>query len=334
MDSVIVGFDELKWSDSPCIEKRLIRREHYSGEMIELPAARIRGARDGPQFAITSGMHSGEYAGILAAQELISVIKPKDLVGTVLVVPVISTRAFMERCMQLSPVDDKELHFLRPGNPRGSYSEMVIDTLFGIVKDSNYLIDSHGGEMVQALYPWVPVPMQGPEEIQQKSLSLAKGFNINHVELRRDESAIPPLCSAFLDAGIANIWVECGKNGVPSEQDVKIHFEGYIAALQTVGMLQGEPARPEQEVLEGKRYQINATFSGVWHPVIKEGDIVDKGQYLGKITDYFGHTLEEVHAPSRSLVLYYWTSPAINIDRRPYGYDWHSGLVSLLKFGG
>ena len=34
MDSLIIGFDELKWSDTPCIEKRLIRREHYSGEML------------------------------------------------------------------------------------------------------------------------------------------------------------------------------------------------------------------------------------------------------------------------------------------------------------
>ena len=48
------------------------------------------------------------------------------------------------------------------------------------------------------------------------------------------------------------------------------------------------------------------------------------------MTDYFGNTLEEFHAPQRSLVLYYWSSPAINVNRRPFGYDWHSGLVSLL----
>jgi hypothetical protein len=28
-------------------------------------------------------------------------------------------------------------------------------------------------------------------------------------------------------------------------------------------------------------------------------------------------------------VLYYWSSPAINHLRRPHGYAWHSGLVSL-----
>lgn len=31
MDSLIIGFDELKWSDTPCIEKCLM---HYSGETV------------------------------------------------------------------------------------------------------------------------------------------------------------------------------------------------------------------------------------------------------------------------------------------------------------
>jgi hypothetical protein len=40
--------------------------------------------------------------------------------------------------------------------------------------------------------------------------------------------------------------------------------------------------------------------------------------------------LQEYHAPARSLVLYYWSSPAINAERTPHGYQWHSGLVSLI----
>jgi hypothetical protein len=68
----------------------------------------------------------------------------------------------------------------------------------------------------------------------------------------------------------------------------------------------------------------------VWHPAVKEGEIVEEGQYLGRLTDYFGNTLREFHSPTRSLVLYYWSNPAINADRRPHGYNWHNGLVSLL----
>jgi len=95
-------------------------------------------------------------------------------------------------------------------------------------------------------------------------------------------------------------------------------------------MLPGSPDRPDQVEISGGRYQINAGQSGVWHPAIKEGDIVEKGQYLGRLTDLFGDELETYYAPERSLVLYYWTSPAINYDRQPHGYDWHTGLISMI----
>jgi predicted deacylase len=326
-----VDFDSLNWSRKPGIEERIVTRKHHSGELVEIPVARIRGVEPGPQLTVMSGMHAGEYSGILAAQKLISTVKPEDLSGTLLIVPVISTRAFMERNMQLNPVDQKEVHSILPGNPGGTYSDMLIDTLFELVKESDYLIDSHAGEMAQALFPWVPVPMWGPDELREKSLSLALGFDVKYVEPRYDEASIPPFCLALLSAGIPNIWVECGKNGVPTESDTAIHFDGYLAAMRTTGMLEGEPARPNQETLKGRRSQVNAEISGVWHPAIKEGDIVEKGQYLGRMTDYFGNLLKEYHAPARSLVLYYWSNPAINADRRPHDYDWHNGLVSLLE---
>ena len=326
-----VEFDSLIWSENPGAEERIVTRKHHSGELIEIPVVRIRGAKPGPQLTVMSGMHAGEYSGILAAQKLVTAVKPEELSGTLLIVPVISTRAFMERNMQLNPVDQKEVHFIRPGNPDGSFSDMLIDTLFELVKDYDFLIDSHAGEMAQALISWVPVPMWGPEELRDKSLSLALGFDVKYVEPRYDEPSIPPLCLALLDAGIANIWVECGKNGVPTESDTAIHFDGYLAALRTIGMLEGEPARPDQQTLRGRRSQLNADISGVWHPAVKEGDIVEKGQYLGRLTDYFGNMLQEYHAPARSIVLYYWSNPAINADRRPHGYDWHNGLVSLLE---
>jgi hypothetical protein len=329
-----VALDQVGWSDGPSREQVIVTRQHHSGHVIEIPVAVTTGARGGPTLAVMSGMHAGEYAGVLAAQRLVQQITPDVLSGRLIVVPVISTLAFMERNMQLNPVDQKEPHFQAPGNPGGSYTECLIDTLFELVSGADYLIDSHSGEMAQALYPWVPVPMIGPPELQERSRSLAAGFDVPYIELRSNPSSVPRLCVALAEGGVANVWVEAGKNGVPTEKDVRIHYDGYIAALHTAGMLEGTPARPAQSVLSGRRYQVNSSRSGVWHPAIKEGDIVEQGQLLGILTDYFGNELERFFAPERSLVLYYWTNPAINADRRPHGYDWHNGLVSLITLEG
>lgn len=325
-----VDLMSLSWRDEPGVEQVLVTRRHHSGHEIELPVARITGDKPGPTFTVMSGMHAGEYSGILAAQKLITHVAPSDLSGTLLVIPVISTAAFMLRNMQLNPYDEKEVHFITPGNPEGTYSECLVDTLWEVVKESEYVIDSHAGEMAQALYPWVPIPMVGDEETHHRSYNLALGFDVPYIEPRRNKATIPPLCIAFAEAGIANIWVEVGKQGVPAESDIATHFNGYIAALQTAGMLKGEPARPKQEVLHGERYQLNSKRSGVWHPAVTEGQTVEKGDLLGTLTDYFGNVLEEFRAPRRSQVFYYWSSPAINADRTPHGYEWHNGLVSLL----
>jgi predicted deacylase len=330
--SKIVEFDHLKWSASVGRHEAIITRTHHSGETVEIPVVVVNGAEPGPTFTVMSGMHAGEYSGILAAQRLIGEIDPDELKGRLIVIPVISTRAFMARYMQLNPVDDKELHFQRPGNPGGTFSELLIDTLFELVSDSDYLIDSHAGEMAQALMPWVPVPMIGSKLVQQSSYNLALGFDVPYIEPRYDPSTIPALCIALADADVANIWVEVGKQGVPTEKDIRIHLDGYIAAMRTVGMLPGAPARPAQSVLKGQGRQINSTKSGIWLAAVREGDIVEPGQLLGRLTDYFGNVIEDFHASARSLILYYWSSPAINADRTPHGYNWHNGLVRLIEF--
>jgi len=313
----------------PGVEKEIVRRTHRSGELLEIPVATITGSKPGPTFAVTAGMHGGEYPGVLAAQKLIQTVKPENLSGRLIVVPVISTQAFMLRNMQLSPIDQREAHYLIPGNANGSYTEFLLDVLFSIIKDANYLIDMHAGEIAQALVPWVPVPMVGTEKVQQDSKAIAEGFRVPYLELRPNRERIPPYVAFLAEKGIANVWSEVGKNGLAPPGDVAIQYDGAIAALQTFGMLPGRPARPPHKWIGQQRVTVTAQQSGVWYPAVKEGDIVENGQFLGELKDYFGKTTERYTAPFRGIVLYYWSSPAINHRRRPHGYDWHSGLVSL-----
>ena len=314
----------------PRIETTVFRKTFKGDEPLEIPVATIHGAKDGPTFTVMSGMHAGEYAGVLAAQRLITSIVPDELSGRLRVIPVISTRAFMARYMQLSPVDDREVHFYGPGNPDGSYTEFHVDALYSIIKDSDYVIDMHSGEFAQSLMPWIPVPMIGDRDLRAASLSLAKGYPVTYVEPRTDRGLIPELAWHLCDDGIANLWAEIGKNGLAEDTAIDAHYGGVRAALQTTGMLEGPSPRPPQTAIVGRGYQINATQSGVWRPEVSEGDMVEEGQVLGRLTDYFGREIEVYRARERSLVLYYWSSPAIDHTRRPHGYDWHSGLVRLL----
>ena len=326
----INSYEDINWPNKNTKQNYSFIRSK-NNNTVKIPVTIINGHLDGPTFSIMSGMHAGEYSGMIAAQKIISNISPSNLHGKLIIIPVISVEAFYQRSMQISPIDQKEVHFIQPGNPLGTYSELLIDTIFQIVKKSDYLIDMHSGELVQSLHPWVPVPLLGSNDMKDKAKLLARGYRVDFVEYREDLASIPPLCISLADEGIVNIWVEIGKNGIPTSSDVSRHYDGIISALKSVGCLAGKAEKPKQKIIKGRRYQINAKHSGFWHPDIREGQIVEKGQILGKITDFFGNLIEEYKAPEKSLVLYYWTSPAIDIERKPHGYDWHSGLISLLE---
>lgn len=313
----------------PGVHSEVVTRRHRSGRLVEIPVATIQGAKPGPTFVVMAGMHAGEYAGILAAQKLITTVEPARLTGRLIVLPVISTRAFMMRNMQLSPVDQREVHFYLPGSPEASYTEFLVDVLWSVIEDANFLIDMHAGEFAQALMSWVPVPMVGPKKVQDDSMAIAAGYRVEYIEPRYARERIPGLAAYLSERGIANVWAEIGRNGLPLPEHVALQYDGAIAAMQTFGMLPGTPPRPPHKHIGRRRAQINADMSGVWVSAVREGQIVEQGQLLGELRDYFGSVLKTYTAPFRGIVLYYWSSPAINHRRKPHGYEWHSGLISL-----
>src|SRR5438552_6681459 len=57
---------------------------------LSIPVAVFHGARPGPVLAIVSGAHGTEYASIIALERLIGLLKPAELSGTVIVVPLVN----------------------------------------------------------------------------------------------------------------------------------------------------------------------------------------------------------------------------------------------------
>ena len=312
------------------VERTFVRAEHRDGT-VEFPLAIISGARPGPTLAVTAGMHGGEYDGVLAATRLIRETDPASLAGRLLVIPVISTRAFMLRTMQLSPVDEREVHYVWPGHPEGTYSDLLVDLLFNAVKDADYLIDLHGGEFAQGLEPYVCVPKAADERLREGCLLLGRAFDVPFVDWRVLEETPLALPRALLDRGIPNIWTEIGRNGLPDPRATDLQHRGIVNAMRALGMLTGDARRHEPRLVGPRHWTTYADRSGIWRPAIAAGDRVWQGQVLGELQDYFGERLEVFHAPADALVEYIATSSAINAERRPHGYRWHQLLVQMVE---
>ena len=315
---------------------RVERYVHHSGEELEIPVGTVVGARSGPKFGISSAMHAGEFAGIHAAIRLFRELDPATLRGEVRIIPIMSTRAFFARSTQLSPVDEREMHFQPVGRPEGTYSEFHIDCVFNLLRDLDLHIDMHAGEYVQALDPWVAFADPTDERLRRDTWRLAGSMPVPYLDPRQADvqdkfsELAQGLPFALLHAGVANVWTEIGQNGVQDPAEIELQYQSLANALKRFGMLDGEPAPvPPQAILGPRRWSMESLESGYWQPEVSVGQRVSKGDRLGVLEDLAGNHIKTYTAPEDAVVQYFWTSPAINAERVPHGYPWHRGLIRL-----
>jgi len=112
-----------------------------AGRTVTVPIIAINGAADGPRVTITGGVHGAEYVGIEAARRLGVGIDPRDVSGSIVVVPIANTTAFHARAIYTSGLDDRNVNRQFPGDAHGAPSEALADWLFAqVIRPSRYYI--------------------------------------------------------------------------------------------------------------------------------------------------------------------------------------------------
>src|SRR5216117_2912836 len=89
----------------------------------DIPIAVIHGAKPGPVLAVVAGSHGSEYASIIAVEQLITLVKPADVSGTLVLVPIVNVPSFERVVPHMNPTDNKNMNRFYPGNPNGTQTE-------------------------------------------------------------------------------------------------------------------------------------------------------------------------------------------------------------------
>jgi predicted deacylase len=277
---------------------------------VEVPIIAVNGPYDGPHVAITGGIHGAEYVAIEAARRLGMTVDPGELHGSLAVVPISNTIAFYARSIYTSGLDDKNLNRVFPGDPAGSPSEVLANWLFqSIIRLARYYVDMHGGDMIEALVPFVLSPRCEDPAVEEASRAMAVATGIPRI-IHGDVAG--STCGAAAAAGIPSILAEFGGQGVWSEALVHDHMTSTMRVLYHLGVLPGEvPPVAGQRLYETFAW-MRAESSGLFHPVLNVGERVDQGQHVGSIVDYFGETLQTLKAVASGEVAFLVTALAVN----------------------
>lgn len=279
-------------------------------QTVSIPVIAINGRQPGPRVSITGGIHGGEYVGIEAARRLGMSLDPEKVSGSIVVIPIANPAAFRARAVYNSALDTHNINRVFPGKPDGDPSERLAFWLFEtVIRPSNYHIDMHGGDLIEALKPFVLYLRTGEQNVEDTSrrMALATGIpNIIRTEVKGAAYAEASL------VGIPSIIAEIGEHGMWDEASVDQFRNAVQGVLQYLEVLPREGVLEETTPISQNLPFLSAPVDGLFYPAVALGDRVTKGQVVGTITDYFGNELHRVEASVDGEVLVVVTTLVTN----------------------
>ncbi len=298
--------------------KKEILKFKYGEEDIIFPIAYIEGESEGPTLAIIGGMHGSEFCGIEAAIKLLKDIETNKLKikGKLIITTIYNIPAFRENAAFVVPKDNKNPLRLFPGEEKGTYTEIMNYYFWNnILKDVDYCIELHGGDIPEKIANCIYVPIVGNENTDFISRNMAKVYNIKYIiETEMDKkNKYGGAYSRLAFKGVPSILTEAGKNGLLDNINTEVHYNGIKNIMIYLNMLENEKIKDTED-----RIILNYTGSiksdidfGMWYPLVEVGEFVKSGDTVGEIRDYFGEKIKDIKASYDGIVCILKTSPSL-----------------------
>lgn len=281
-----------------------------------IPVILITGAKPGPKLALVAGSHGTEYASIIALEKLAQSIKPADLSGSLIIVPLINLGSFTQKVPHLNPVDRKNMNRLFPGKADGTQTERVLWAIGRqVVLPSDYLIDLHGGDLDENLRRYSYWPQTGNEKLDATSRGMAMAFGLDHIIIQKQLTPAVPGATSISrfaeDQGKPTLIAEAGHAGTTEAADVDSLVQGSESVMRHLKMLPGEVKPVEHPVWIGQITTVKGDHDGIFYPLVVPEAYVQQGMRLGYTTDYFGNKLSDAIAPISGVVVYICSVPSM-----------------------
>lgn len=277
---------------------------------MDMPLGIINGKNDGPTMIVTGGLFATEYSGVEAASRVYRDTDPATLSGRLIIIPVITLDAFQFRTPMfnlssgVSPRDGKSLNNVFPGNKDGSPTEVLAHYVFHeLLMKSDYHIDLRGGDLSESHVVHSIHPNNASPEVNSISEEMSRMCGYKYFQARDVDPR--SLVYEASQAGIPSIITQCGLGykTQPEEDFINFHIQAINNNMRHFNMLSGDPIiHPNQREFTVGFDQLRAKTGGTFQGIADQGDMVKKGELIGRITGLDGSILEEIHSPINGVV--------------------------------
>ncbi len=257
----------------------------------------------GPTILFTAGNHGDEYEGQVTLLNLARALDPNDVQGRVIMLPAMHFPAAMNGS-RLSPLDGKDFNRSFPGNPRGTFAEVLahfVDTR--LLPLCDFQMDLHSGGHGMDVYPCAVSHDLDDPEMMKRSLDMANAFNAPVTIVLKEVNAGPTLLAAAEKRKIPALSSELGGRAYVNIDNLAITERGVRNVLQHVGIMKGAPlphpgyGRSRVMTVPDFNCYVFAPRGGLFQPADKLGATVSAGSKAGWL-----HFIEDPATPPIELV--------------------------------
>ncbi|WP_037318679.1 succinylglutamate desuccinylase/aspartoacylase family protein [Salegentibacter sp. Hel_I_6] len=278
----------------------------YTTTSVEVPVIIERSKKPGPVVLLTAGIHGDEINGVEIVRQIISKGINKPQKGTIICIPVVNVFGFLNLRREFP--DGRDLNRMFPGTKHGSLAgRFAFQFVKKILPLANFCLDFHTGGASRFNAPQIRVK-RGDEQ----SLKYARIFNAPFtIHSKTITKSYRETCAK---KGIPVLLFEGGKSQ-NSDKDIAKHgVEGAMRILSYLEMLNPRFDYPdaitETVVIENTNW-MRAKYSGLLHVKIPCGKHVEKGEYIGTITDPYGKFRHKIKAVNSGYVINVNESPIV-----------------------
>ncbi|GAA5194777.1 M14 family metallopeptidase [Ferrimonas gelatinilytica] len=276
----------------------------YTHAALSIPVEVVNGRYAGPVLLVAAAIHGDELNGVEAVRQLLALVDPLKLRGTLVAVPVVNVFGFIHKSRYLP--DRRDLNRSFPGSEKGSIAARLAHQFFeGVVRHCSHIIDLHTGAVHRTNLPQLRVNLNNPI-----SAEMATAFDVPVVinAATRDGS----LRAEAEKAGIPVLTYEGGEALRFDPAAINLAVKGCLRVMRDLKMLRARARKPSAVVIAQSTSWVRAEQNGTFRSLVQLGDRVRKGQALARICAPLGHSECEILAPKEGIVIGHQTLPLAN----------------------
>lgn len=310
------GISILDHAIPPATSTRLYWEPQDTFESIAAPTPVLvlNGAKPGPTLCLTGAVHGDEINGVEVIRQVFFELKPEELSGVLLGVPIVNQMGFRLTSRYLP--DRRDLNRYFPGHPKGSSASRIAYTFFNeVILNCDALVDIHTGSFHRTNAPQLRADMSNDKVSQ-----LVHGFG--GMIVLHSVGAKGTLRRAAVDLGIPAVTLEAGEPMRIQEDVVKDGVQRIRALMTNLGMYKRPMFWSDAEPVYVNSRWVRSEQGGLLISTVKVGDKVKPGDVLGNVVNPINNEVFPLVSPYRGRMI----GMALNQVVMPGYAAYHIGL--------